>query len=179
MNYAKSEWIWDALTFPGVVVRQTVKFGLCRMMRLAVLESCYFQFENPCGFVRPEPAASVVADIVFVVVPFVVCSLLGSCLALPAVIPVVSYGETLPPYLVVIWLGISVASHAFPDGEDAKRLWKSTRASSAAARFVATPFALFTSLGAVGRIAWVDFAFGAAVVVWVPMVIMEYMLKVH
>jgi hypothetical protein len=159
-----------ALTFPGVIVHEMAHQLFCRLCRVAVLEVCYFRFGNPAGYVIHEPPRTPYQHILIGIGPFLVNSVLGALIAAPAAIPVIQFEAGGLLDLLLIWLGVSVAMHAFPSTGDAKSIWHAVwrRETPLLARLIATPLVALIYLGALGSFFWLDAIYGVALAMLLP-----------
>ncbi|MFZ4508882.1 MAG: DUF3267 domain-containing protein, partial [Fimbriimonas sp.] len=115
-------------TFPGVIVHEFAHLLFCRIYGLKVYEVKYFQlsvgFGTPAGYVIHEAAANPWHNIWVSVGPFTVNTILGVIIALPAAIPFSHHGSVDLLHWFQLWLGVSIAAHAFPSLGDAESIWK-------------------------------------------------------
>jgi hypothetical protein len=114
-------------TFPGVIVHEIAHQLFCRIFRVAVFDVCYFRLGNPAGYVIHEPPSNASQQIWIGIGPFFVNSILGALIALPAVIPVMRFEAGAPLDYLLMWLGVSIAMHAFPSTGDAKSIWSAVQ----------------------------------------------------
>jgi hypothetical protein len=158
------------LTFPGVVVHEVVEQLFCRWRRVAILNVCYFRFDNPAGFVIHEPDIEVHQMLWISLGPLVVNSLLGALIAFPAILPALEFRVATVQSYVLAWLGLSIAMHAFPDSDDARNLWRALRSHqvSTLTRVFVMPIAAAMYVGAVGRLLWLDLFYGIGVISLIP-----------
>ena len=163
------------ITFPGVIVHEFAHQFFCRLSRVAVFDVCYFRWGNPAGYVIHEIPASIWSQTLITVGPFVVNTLVGAAIALPASIPILFFSSGNWLDYVLIWLGVSIAMHAFPSTGDAKSLWKGvTRAGSVRwARFAIAPLVALIYVGAAGSVFWLDAVYGIAVATLLPNLIVK------
>jgi hypothetical protein len=122
------------------------------------------------GYVIHEPPPKASQQILIGIGPFFVNSILGALIALPAVIPVLRFEAGTPLDYFLIWLGVSIAMHAFPSTGDAKSIWRAVQSGKmpGAARFVATPVVGLIYLCAVGSMFWLDLIYGMALAMLFP-----------
>jgi hypothetical protein len=160
-------------TFPGVIVHEAAHQLFCRLFRVAVLEVCYFRFGNPAGYVRHEPPALPYQQIWIGIGPFFVNTLVGALIAAPAAIPVFKFESGDPLDFVLLWLGWSIAMHAFPSTGDASSIWQTlkTRKTSVLTKLIATPLVLLIYLGAIGSMVWLDAVYGTLVAM-LPLIVL-------
>jgi hypothetical protein len=157
-------------TFPGVIVHEMAHQLFCRWFRVPVFDVCYFRVGNPAGYVIHENPQKASQQIWIGVGPFLVNTILGALVAFPAAIPVLKFDAGRPLDFLFIWLGISIAMHAFPSIGDAKSIWRgvSSRDVPLLGKLVATPVVALIYLGAIGSIFWLDVLYGAAVALALP-----------
>lgn len=162
--------IISLLTFPGVIVHELAHQLFCWVCRVAVLDVCYIRFGNPAGYVVHEAPRRGVDTLLIGTGPFLVNTLLGALIALPAVIPAFTFGAGTPLDYALIWLGVSIAMHAFPSIQDAKGMWRVVRDPQAhpLTRAAALPLVALVGLGAIGSVVWLDVIYGFAVVRLLP-----------
>ena len=157
-------------TFPGVIVHEIAHQFFCRVMRVAVLDVCYFRFGNTAGYVLHELPRTAPQHLLIGVGPFIINSLLGAAIALPAALPVLQFQAASPQDYFLIWLGASIAMHSFPSTGDAKSIWHAVwkRDASPLTRLVATPIVGIIYLGAIGSFFWLDLMYGLALAMFFP-----------
>ena len=162
-------------TFPGVIVHEMAHQLFCRLTRTAILDVCYFRFGNPAGYVIHETPLRVSQHLLIGIGPFFVNSFLGALIALPGVIPVLQFEAGTPMDYAFVWLGLSIAMHAFPSTGDAKSMWKAikTPGTSVAIRLVGMPLVGAIYLGALGSVVWLDLAYGVALAFSLPTVLIS------
>jgi hypothetical protein len=158
------------LTFPGVWVHELAHQLFCRWFRVAMFQVCYFRFGNPAGFVVHEPPRTARQNLLIGIGPFFVNTLVGALIALPAVISTIRFESPSGLDCFLLWLGVSIAMHAFPSTTDAASIWASARSPETplATRLVAAPIVGLIGLGAVGSIFWLDLFYGVGVVMLLP-----------
>ncbi|MHB1001629.1 MAG: metalloprotease family protein [Armatimonadota bacterium] len=170
-------WLISILTFPGVIVHEIAHQLFCRIYRVAVFDVCYFRFGNPAGYVIHEVPRSSFQHIMIGIGPFIINSVVGGLIAMFGVIPALQFESGgLFDYLM-IWLGVSIAMHAFPSTGDAKSIWNAlwSDKSSAATKLVGTPIVGLIYLGAAGSFFWLDLIYGVAVAYFIPNMIISIM----
>ena len=77
---------------------------------------------------------------------------------------------------ILIYLGVSIGSHAFPSTGDAQTLWESVMKSdehSLLTKIFVAPIVGFIYLGALGSFFWLDFAYGFAISMGLPYIILK------
>ena len=161
------------LTFPGVIVHEAAHQLFCRLFRVAVLDVCYVKYGNPAGYVIHEHATVPSQQIWISVGPFLVNTFVGALIAAPAAIPVIQFdtGDALD-YLL-IWLGVSIAMHAFPSVGDAESIWDTLEKekTSFLTKLIGVPAIGVIFLGALGSMIWLDVVYGVLVAMLLPNVV--------
>ena len=130
----------------------------------------YFQAGNPAGYVLHETPDTKLKSIMISVGPFFVNTILGGLIALPAALPVFSFGTaTLLDYFL-IYLAVSIAMHAFPSTGDANVIWEAVNeeGTSPLVKIVAYPIVGLIYLGSIGSFFWLDLAYGVGVAIGFP-----------
>jgi len=162
-------------TFPGVIVHEIAHLLFCRIFRVAVFEVCYFRFGNPSGYVVHERPRNPIHHIMIGIGPFILNSVVGAVIAAPGVIPVIKFeaGSGLDYFLV--WLGVSIAMHAFPSTGDAKSIWQATWSGEAPilAKLVTVPIVALIYVGAVGSFVWLDLIYGVGISMLLPVLLVR------
>ena len=158
------------VTFPGVIVHEMAHQLFCRWCRVPVFDVCYFRVGNPAGYVIHENPRKPSQQIWIGVGPFLVNTIVGALVAFPAAIPMLKFDAGQAIDFLFIWLGISIAMHAFPSTGDAKSIWHgvASREVPLLAKIVAIPVVAFIYLGAIGSFFWLDLLYGAAVALALP-----------
>lgn len=157
-------------TFPGVIVHELAHQLFCKWNRVAVFNVCYFQLKNPTGFVIHEKPRKSSQEIWIGIGPFILNTILGALIALPAAIPILKFESgTLLEYFF-LWLGISIAMHAFPSTGDAKAIQKAIKGPHVSKwlKVIGTPIVGLIYLGAVGSVFWLDLIYGIGVAMLIP-----------
>ena len=158
------------LTFPGVIIHEMAHQYFCRRARVAIFEVCYFRFGNPAGYVIHEIPKTGSQQVLIGVGPFIINTLLGAVISFPASIPALQFEAGSPLDYILIWLGVSIAMHAFPSTGDAKGIWKTASSSSTpiVVRAVAVPIVGLIYVGAVGSFFWLDLIYGGFIALATP-----------
>ena len=168
------------LTFPGVIVHEAAHLLFCKLRRVAVLDVCYFQIKNPNGYVMHEPPADFLSSFLISVGPFIVNSLLCILFCFPAFFPVRIFHRSDPVSYFFLWLGLSIGMHAFPSFGDAKVLWQT--ATQAARHYnplaiISLPLVGLIMLANLGSIFWLDLAYGMAIGLGLPELMLDEFIK--
>jgi hypothetical protein len=158
------------LTFPGVIVHEAAHQLFCRFFRVAVLDVCYIRYGRPSGYVVHETATRPGQHVWISVGPFLVNTLVGALIAAPAAIPVIRFEAGDPLDYLLIWLGVSVAMHAFPSTGDAQAIRRAMKSpnTSVLTKVIAAPIVAVIYLGAAGSIFWLDAVYGVVVAMLLP-----------
>jgi hypothetical protein len=163
------------VTFPGVIVHELAHQFFCRFFKVPVFKVVYYQFENPAGYVLHERVNNKFHGIMISVGPFIVNTLVGALIALPASLPVFKFHTAgLFDYLL-IYLGVSIAMHAFPSRGDADSIWESMKEESTPmwAKVIGYPIVGLIYLGSLGSFFWLDLAYGIAIAIGLPNLIIN------
>lgn len=172
-------FIITILTFPGVIVHEIAHQLFCRMFRVAVLDVCYIKVGNPAGYVIHERPKNSVQQILIGIGPFLVNTILGALIALPAAIPILYFGDKFTGTNILdfflIWLGVSIAMHSFPSTGDAQSLWNTVKdkETSLLTKILGAPIVFLIYIGAMGSVVWLDLFYGIAVATFVPNLIIR------
>ena len=166
------------VTFPGVIVHELAHQLFCRLFKVPVFEVVYFQPKNPAGYVLHETPAKDWQSIMISVGPFVVNTVLGALIALPAALPIFDFNNPQPLDFLLIYLGVSIAMHAFPSTGDAASIWSMVKRDSTSPwiKIVAYPVVGLIYLGAIGSFFWLDLLYGVGIAIGLPHLII-YMLS--
>jgi len=157
-------------TFPGVIVHELAHQLFCRWFKVPVFEVVYIRVGNPAGYVLHEHVANKWHNMMISVGPFVVNTILGALIALPAALPMFKFDNPMPVDYLLIYLGVSVAMHAFPSTGDAKNIWEDLKEeeTSLPVKIIGYPVIGLIYLGSLGSFFWLDLAYGVAVAVGLP-----------
>ena len=159
------------VTFPGVIVHELAHQLFCRLYKIPVFKVVYFQAENPAGYVLHERPENKWQTIMISVGPFFINTLVGALIALPASLPVLEFGHDAGFLEILqIYLGVSIAMHAFPSTGDANVIWQTMKEKNTPLwlKIVGYPIVGLIYLGALGSFFWLDFIFGIGVVMGFP-----------
>lgn len=164
-------------TCPGVVVHELAHQLFCRLFKVPVFQVVYFQVGNPAGFVLHETPQYKWQSILISAGPFFVNTLLGALIALPAALPVFTLNNANFLHYVLIYLGVSIAMHAFPSTGDAAVIWKEIRQDDTKllTKLVGYPVVGLIYLGSLGSMIWLDLVYGLAVAIGIPNLIIHWL----
>jgi hypothetical protein len=170
--------IISIITFPGVIVHELAHQLFCRWFKIPVFEVCYFRFENPVGYVIHEPAKKGYQTILISIGPFIINTVLAFLIAFPSAMQF-KFDEANFFDYILVYLGISIGGHAFPSTGDAQSLWDSVMKSeehSLITKIFVAPIVGFIYLGAIGSFFWLDFAYGFAISMGLPYIILKFLV---
>jgi type III secretory pathway component EscS len=158
------------VTFPCVIVHELAHQLFCRLYKIPVFEVVYFRVQSPNGYVLHETAQTKWQSIMISVGPFIVNTLIGALISLPAALPVFKFHTATPLDYLLIYLGVSIAMHAFPSTGDANSIWEtvSEEETSFWVKLVAYPIVGLIYIGSIGSFFWLDALYGVAVAVGLP-----------
>ena len=171
-------FVISLVTFPGVIVHELAHQLFCYYFNVPVLKVVYFQMGNPAGYVMHEPVKNKAQGILISVGPFIVNTVIGALISLPAALPVFTYHTAGPLDYVLIYLGVSIAMHAFPSTGDARVIWHSIREENTPAwvRVIGYPVIGLIYLGSLGSFFWLDLLYGVGVALGLPNLLV-YLLR--
>lgn len=158
------------VTFPGVIVHELAHQLFCRYYRVPVFKVVYFQLSNPAGYVIHEIPRSKLQSVMISIGPFIVNTILGALISLPAALPVFTFNTAGPLDYLLIYLGVSIAMHAFPSRGDADNIWQAMKQedTSLLIKIIGYPIVGLIYLGSLGSFFWLDLLYGIGVAVGVP-----------
>ena len=158
------------VTFPGVIVHELAHQLFCRLYKVPVFEVVYFQIKNPAGYVLHEIPRNKWQTIMISIGPFILNTLVGALIALPASLPVFKFNNAGPLDYLLIYLGVSIAMHAFPSTGDANAIWESVKEKDTPIwiKIISYPVVGLIYLGSLGSFFWLDLAYGVAVAIGFP-----------
>ena len=157
------------LAFPGVIVHEFGHQLFCHLTGTRVREVCYLRLGFPAGFVVHDAPASPWKHLLIASGPLVVNTAAGFLLGLGALrAPACRLAGTTE--VLLLWLGVSVALHAFPSLDDATSLLESVwvRSAGVLVRLVISVLGGLMVVGAFGAFFLVDLAYGIAIAWGLP-----------
>jgi hypothetical protein len=165
------------ITFPGIIVHELAHQLFCRWFKVPVFEVVYFQMKKPMGYVLHERTESHLQAVMISIGPFFVNTILGALIALPAAMPVFTFDNAGPLDYFLIYLGVSIAMHAFPSTGDAANVWDIARSRETPLwlRIIGWPIVVLIYIGAIGSMFWLDLLYGIGVAVGIPKLIISLM----
>lgn len=111
----------STLTFPGVILHELGHKIFCHLTGVHVIKTCLFRFGNPCGYVKYSAPDRYIQSFFVAVGPLITNT------AFALLCYWVSHMVELKIEVVMIWLGASIAMHAFPSSVDGRTLWQDTK----------------------------------------------------
>jgi hypothetical protein len=166
-------FVISVITFPGVIVHELAHQLFCRWYKVPVFKVVYFQFGNPAGYVLHEAPSNKWHSIMISIGPFFLNTIIGALIALPAAVPVSIFDNGSVLDYLLMYLGISIAMHAFPSTGDANVIWQALndKDTNWLVRIVGYPIVGIIYLGALGSFFWLDLLYGYTVAVLLPKLI--------
>jgi hypothetical protein len=163
-------FIISILSFPGIIVHELAHQLFCRYFKVPVFNVVYFRVGNPAGYVIHEAVTNKAQGILISVGPFIINTIVGALISLPAALPVFKFHNAGPLDYVLIYLGVSIAMHAFPSRGDANVIWNSMKESSTPlwTKIIGYPIVGLIYIGAIGSFFWLDILYGIGVAVGLP-----------
>jgi hypothetical protein len=165
-------------TFPGMVVRQALTQLLCWYYGIPVFKVCYFRPWPPFGFVEYETPKSPWTGLALIFGPAVGNAVLGFLIGCPAILGFFGGDENAFFFLkdlLLIWLGVSVATHAFPNFKDAEAIQRAFAADhlSGTSRWIGGTLSAGAYVAAVGSMVWLDVICSVILVIVIPILSVE------
>ena len=162
------------LTFPGIIVHEFAHMLFCKIRKVAVFDACYFQVDNPSGYVIHENSENFKTTFLISMGPFFVNTILCLLICLPAYFPISVFNLSNPFSYFLMWLGLSIGMHAIPSNQDANNVF--TQAKEKIKKFdilaiVSFPIVAIIFVLNVLRFFWSDLIFGAAIGIGIPSLI--------
>ncbi|CRZ35484.1 putative zincin peptidase [Herbinix hemicellulosilytica] len=165
-------FIISILTFPGVIVHELAHQIFCYLCGIKVIEVKYFQFKNPNGYVIHESTDHPGKVFLTSVGPFIINTLLGCLIILPASIEFFAFKvRTDFINIILVWAGFSILMHAFPSTVDAKAMIKhilKNKNIGIIPKILTAPIIGLIYIGAVGSVFWLDAVYAATVAMLLP-----------
>jgi len=168
-------------TFPGVIVHELAHQLFCRLYRVPVFKVVYFQTESPPGYVLHEKPQSKVQSVMISLGPFILNTIVGALISLPAALPVFKFNNAEPLDYLLIYLGVSIAMHAFPSRGDGDAIWNAVKDKETPLwlRIIGYPLVGLIYLGSLGRFFWLDLLYGVGVAIGLPKLIIFIMNSMY
>jgi hypothetical protein len=158
------------LTFPGVIVHELAHQLFCRYYKVPVFKVVYFQMGNPAGYVLHEAVRNKAQGIMISIGPFIINTVIGALISLPAALPIFKFHTGKPLDYVLIYLGVSIAMHAFPSRGDANVIWNSIKEAGTPlwVKIIGYPVVGLIYAGSIGSFFWLDALYGVGVAIGLP-----------
>ena len=158
------------ITFPGVIVHELAHQLFCRLYKVPVFQVVYIRIGNPAGYVLHEKPQNKWQSMMISIGPFFVNTILGALIALPAALPVYTFENANIFHYVLIYLGVSIAMHAFPSTGDAQSILTAIKdpGTKLLTKIVAYPLIGLIYIGSIGSFIWLDLVYGIAIAVGLP-----------
>jgi hypothetical protein len=163
------------ITFPGVIVHELAHQLFCRWYKIPVFQVVYFRAANPAGYVIHETVPNKFHHIMISIWPFIINTILGALIAFPAVLPIFRLENPTFIDYILIYMGVSIAMHAFPSTGDAKSIWEGLKDenTSVLAKIFGYPVVGLIYAGSLGSFFWLDAIYGLAVCIGLPNLIIS------
>ena len=161
------------LTFPGVIVHELAHQLFCRLYKVPVFQVVYVRIGNPAGYVLHEKPSYKWQSLMISIGPFFVNTIIGALIALPAALPVYTFENANLFHYLLIYLGVSIAMHAFPSTGDANAIWQTLKepGTSIFTKIAGYPLIGLIYAGSIGSFIWLDLVYGIAIAVGLPKLI--------
>jgi hypothetical protein len=161
------------ITFPGIIVHELAHQLFCRWYKVPVFEVVYFRTGNPAGYVLHEKPQNKWQSLMISIGPFFVNTVIGALIALPAALPVFSFENANLFHYLLIYLGVSIAMHAFPSTGDAQAILETLKdqKTSLLTKIAGYPLIGLIYIGSIGSFIWLDLIYGAAIAIGLPKLI--------
>lgn len=144
---------------------------LCRMRQVAVLDVCFIRFGNPAGYVIHEAPKDFTSNFLISVGPFFINTFLCFVLCFPAFLRYRAFNMGDPLSLLLLWLGVSIGSHAFPSNQDAASLLAAAKTAVRKMHplaIISFPLVGLIYIANVLRFFWFDVIYGLGVGLGLP-----------
>ena len=165
------------LTFPGVIVHELAHQLFCRWFKVPVFKVVYFQPKNPAGYVLHEVPQHKWQTIMISVGPFFINTIAGALIAFPAALPVFRFHNGNFGDYLLIYLGVSIAMHAFPSTGDAQSILRAIKDKTTPfwIKVIGYPVIGLIYAGSLGSFFWLDLIYGMAIAAGLPNLILWMM----
>jgi hypothetical protein len=155
-------WLIALITFPGIILHEWAHKFFCDRTGVPVYKTCYFRLGNPSGYVLHGPVDNYGKAFLIATAPFMVNTIISVIFFVIAVI--IPMG--LAAY-ILCWLGIAVAMHSYPSGQDADNLWSFSKETWRRNPLVllSLPVIGLIKLGGLLRSVWFDLLYAVLLLV--------------
>ncbi len=166
--------IISLVTFPGIIVHELAHQFFCRLYKVPVFEVCYFRTENPMGYVLHENPRNSFHATMISIGPFIFNTVVGFIIGFPAALQY-KFGMANPLDYILLYLGVSIAMHAFPSKGDAESLMQhiNSKDTPILTKILVYPVVGLIYAGAFGSFFWLDAVYGVGVAVGLPWLIVS------
>jgi hypothetical protein len=155
----------NLVTFPGVIIHELGHILMLKIFKVGIKEFKLFQFNTGVwsstgGYVIHEPPKTVYQSFFISFGPF----FLNTSVAM--LVFAGAWFISGIPYIILMWLGLSVAMHAFPSGVDAKSLWGHAMSEIKNKKYAAViylPFAAAAYVAHILSIIWFDLIYALGI----------------
>lgn len=114
-------------TFPGIIFHEWSHELMCNLRDVSVEKVCYFQLDDPVGYVIHETPSRFIDAFLISMAPFIISTFTSVIIFVLVGIFTLNYHFTSNfSYFISIfsvWIGISIGMHAIPSQEDTKNAW--------------------------------------------------------
>jgi hypothetical protein len=157
--------VLTGITFPGVVVHEFAHALMCRVTQTKIKKVCYFRLGNPSGYVVSEKPSNIWKSLIISFIPFIFNSASGFIFGAASAAAYKAEGHFGVISMVLFYLGISLAFHAFPSLQDAKAIDDDLgkKETSILAKIVCAPIVFIFALKAVLNFTIIDMIWGLCV----------------
>jgi hypothetical protein len=169
MFFKRSSLI-NLLTFPGIIVHELSHQLFCRLFHIPVFKVVYFQTRNPAGYVLHEILDNKNQSIIITIGPFIINTLLGFIISLPAALPTFQISTAKPVDYVLVYLGFTLAMHAFPSNVDIKSSFSKTKEKNTAflIKIIGYPITGLIFCNTLKGFFWLELVYGLILSIGLP-----------
>ena len=165
--------IWRLFLLPGIVLHELAHYYFCRTAGVQILETCFFSFGSPAGFVVHKAPERFRSHCAIALGPLLINSIASVALFGSAIttwrelilLDVADWDMLALKLLIASWLGLVAGLQALPSSGDAISLWQVAKWQIKRGNplaFVAYPVALLLQFTDWLRSVWVDWAYALA-----------------
>ncbi|MFC1764143.1 hypothetical protein ACFL6U_18975 [Planctomycetota bacterium] len=152
------------LTFPGLVMRRFIRSSFARLQVTESEELMYHGNTNADMDREASPQALISICLFFINTVFGI--ILGSLAWLYTMTDTL----LMIPCILLVWLSVTMAVHAFPSIDEAQRTWQLLQKKNTPwiAKLVGRPLAGIMLVGALGSLLQLDLIYGIAIGIGLP-----------
>lgn len=176
MIYIMPGKIVSLLTFPGIILHEFSHMLMCKIKKIPIYNVCYFKYDDEIqGYVVHKKAEKAMDNILISVGPFIINSIIGMLIGIPASILFVTNKQIDFSTIFLLWLSISITMHSLPSPSDAQKVWEivNDEEISTLNFILLYPFALFMKIAGALAWTWFDFLYSFILIIITPNVFME------